>query len=60
MLGRSPGRESAPAGPGHSREHGIVMMLTASGSLSFTCSFPSSIWAIDPRSEDSSEAFKNR
>lgn len=37
---------------------GIVMMLTISGSLSFTLSYSSSIWAIDPHVEDFSEAFK--
>lgn len=40
-------------------KNGIVMMLTISGSLSFTLSYSSSIWAIDPHVEDSSEAFKN-
>lgn len=39
-------------------KNGIVMILTTSGSLSFICSFSSSIWAIDPHLEDSSEVFK--
>ena len=40
-------------------KNGILMMLTTSGSLSFTFSFSSSTWAIDPHLEDSSEVFKN-
>ena len=40
-------------------KNGMLMMLTISGSLSFTLSYSSSIWAIDPHLEDSSEVFKN-